>query len=163
MSTITRSKPEGPRDISTAASKPAIYERDYYAWANEQAAFLASGDFDRLDLANLAEEIGDLGRSAFRAYASAYRALLLHMLKWDQQPERRSRSWWTSIAIQRVRIDEIISESPSLKSRVDEAIARAYREARLLAADETGLDLAKFPEICPYDPRAILSRPFDLG
>jgi hypothetical protein len=37
-----------------------------------------------------------------------------------------------------------------LKPRINEAIARAYRRARIEAAKETGLDEATFPATCPY-------------
>lgn len=40
-----------------------LYSRDIIAWVNEQAAFLRSGQFDKLDLTNLAEEIEDVGKS----------------------------------------------------------------------------------------------------
>lgn len=139
----------------------ADYDRDLYAWAFEQAALLREGRFDEVDIANIADELESLGRSEFRSYASAYRVLLLHILKWDHQPERRSRSWWASIAVQRDRIGYILTDNPSLKSRTEEAIARGYREARLIASDETELPLRRFPELCPYDPKSILDRPFD--
>ncbi len=123
---------------------------------------LDAGQVGQLDLVNLAEEIGDLGRSEFRAYASAYRVLLLHMLKWDYQPEKRTRSWLGSINVQRIRIEGILAESPSLSARTEEAISRAYREARVEAATETGLKTSTFPQECSYGPDEMLMRPFDL-
>lgn len=141
---------------------PSLYERDFYAWASEQAALLDAGHVNQLDFVNLAEEIGDLGRSEFRAYVSAYRVLLLHMMKWDHQPEKRTRSWLGSINVQRIRIEGVLAESPSLGSRTEEAISRAYREARVEAATETGLKISTFPQQCSYDRDEILERPFDL-
>jgi hypothetical protein len=76
--------------------------------------------------------------------------LLLHLLKWDHQPERRSRSWDLSITTQRVEVDDVLTDNPGLKPRIPEALARAYRKARLDAAKETGLDEATFPKTCPY-------------
>lgn len=149
-------------ELIKKASSASGYDEDLYAWALEQAALLRAGHFTEIDVANIAEELETLGRSEFRAYASAYRVLLLHMLKWDHQPERRSRSWWASIAVQRGRLKEVLDDNPSLKSRRQEAIARAYREARLMAVDETGLPPTSFPEACPYDEQAIMSRSFDL-
>ena len=56
----------------------ALYNRDIIAQANEQAAaFLRSGQFDKLDLANLAEEIEDVGKSEKRELASRLAVLIL--------------------------------------------------------------------------------------
>jgi hypothetical protein len=148
--------------LTKSKQSAADYERDLYAWAFEQAALLRAGQFKEIDIANIAEELETLGRSEFRAYASAYRVLLLHMLKWDHQPDKRSRSWWASIAVQRGRLQEVLADNPSLNTRRNEAVARGYREARLRAAEETGLTLASFPETCPYDEQAMASRPFEL-
>lgn len=149
-------------ELIKKAGATSGYDEDLYAWAQEQAALLRAGRFSEIDVANIAEELETLGRSEFRAYASAYRVLLLHMLKWDHQPTKRSRSWWVSIAVQRGRLKEVLDDNPSLKSRRQDAIARAYREARLMAVDETGLPLVSFPEACPYDEQAINARSFDL-
>jgi hypothetical protein len=86
--------------------------------------------------------------------------LLLHCLKWDYQPSKRSRSWVLSIKTQRVEIEDILSDNPGLKPRIGEAIERAYRKARIAAADETGLDEGAFPEICGYSLDELISRTF---
>lgn len=39
------------------------YDLDYYAWTQAQAKFLREGKLSELDLAHLAEEIEDMGRS----------------------------------------------------------------------------------------------------
>ena len=60
----------------------AQYERDFYTWANEQAALIRAGKFDQADIENIAEELETLGRSEARELKSRYRVLLLHLLKW---------------------------------------------------------------------------------
>jgi hypothetical protein len=129
---------------------PAAYDRDAYAWAFEQAAFLRQGRFDRLDIENIAEELETLGRTEFAKLRSSYRIIILHLLRWDHQPERRSRSWALSIAEQREQISAVLEDNPGLKSRQDEAARRAYRQGRLGAAKETDLPLDVFPAECPY-------------
>ena len=57
----------------------ALYDRDIIVWANEQAAFLRSGQFDKLDLVNLADEIEDVGKSEKRAFAGRL-AMLIALL-----------------------------------------------------------------------------------
>ncbi len=137
---------------------PAAYDRDAYAWAFEQAAFLRQGRFDRLDIENIAEELETLGRTEFAKLRSSYRIILLHLLTWDHQPERRSRSWTLSIAEHRLDAAETLAENPSLESRLDEALRSAYARARLEAARETGLPQRTFPEACPYDLDAVMNR-----
>jgi len=140
----------------------SLYERDLYAWSQEQARLLRAGRFSELDAENIAEEISDVGTTEYRVLESALRVLLAHMLKWDHQPERRTRSWQMTIAEQRVQIEQQLTDNPSLKSRRDEAVVQAYRRARLIASGETDLDLGRFPESCPYDWDAITRRPFTL-
>jgi hypothetical protein len=55
-----------------------------------------------------------MGRSEKRALASHLRVLLLHLLKWQEQPARRGPSWRRSIRNARQEIEEIVAESPSL-------------------------------------------------
>lgn len=138
----------------------AEYERDFYSWLMEQARHLREGRFDALDRANLAEEIESLGREQFNKLVSALRVAMVHMLKWDHQSAMRSRGWVLSIEEQRLEIADVLADNPGLKSRIGEAIARAYRRARIEAAKETGLDEAEFPATCPYPFEDIISRIF---
>jgi hypothetical protein len=138
------------------------YEADYYTWANEQVELLKSGKLDEIDAHNIAEELADMGRSEFRALESAIRTLVMHILKWDRQPEHRTRSWIFSIREQRRRIERILSDNPGLRPRRSEAVVRAYPSARDWASNETSLDENEFPEDCPYDWDDLLIRPFDI-
>ncbi|MGA8816158.1 MAG: DUF29 domain-containing protein [Xanthobacteraceae bacterium] len=138
----------------------AEYERDFYSWSIEQARLLREGRHDALDRDNLAEEIESLGREQFNKLVSALRVAMLHMLKWDHQPPLRSRSWVLSIEEQRLEIVDVLADNPGLKPRINEAIARAYRRARIEAAKETGLDEATFPATCPYSFDDITKRSF---
>ena len=150
-------------DIGLApADKPvgAEYQRDFYSWLMEQARHVRAGHWDALDRENLAEEIESLGREQFNKLESALRMLLVHILKWDQQPARQSRSWSVSIREQRLRLDDVLADNPGLRPRIDEAIARAYRRARLIATKETGLEESRFPETCPYSWHDIVAREF---
>jgi hypothetical protein len=138
----------------------AEYERDFYSWSLEQARLIREGRTEALDRDNLAEEIESLGREQFNKLVSAMRVAMLHMLKWDHQPARRSRSWMLSIKQARFDITDVLDDNPGLKPRVAEAIVRAYRGARIDAAKETGLDEADFPDACPYAFGDITSRDF---
>ena len=79
--------------VPTEEPAGASYDRDFYTWSLEQARHVREGSWDALDRDNVAEEIESLGREQFNKLSSALRVLMLHMLKWDHQPELRSRSW----------------------------------------------------------------------
>jgi hypothetical protein len=147
--------------VRQADRPPTRYEDDIHAWAKEQAGLLRAGRFDRLDAENLAEEIADVGEREYDKLESALRVLLPHMLKWDHQPERRSRSWESTIREQRRRVGRQLRKNPSLQSRLAEALDEAYPDARDRASAETDMDVETFPEACPYDWDAILMRPFE--
>jgi hypothetical protein len=156
-----RSKDNGP-PLAPEALERADYARDVYAWSQEQARLIREGRWEEIDRDNVAEEIESVGRTEFNQLVSALRVLMLHMLKWDHQPERRSRSWVTSLKTQRNDLDDVLSDNPGLKPRIAEAIARAYRNARAEAAQETGLDEETFPAMCPYSFEDIAKRTFSL-
>ena len=148
-------------DLAPAdAPAQSDYDRDIYSWSLEQARLVREGRWDAVDRENVAEEIESLGRTEFNRLESALRVLLMHMLKWDHQPERRSRSWALSIDTQRLEIEDVLGDNPGLKPRIDEAVTRAYRKARLEAANETGLDEETFPSACPYSWDDVTARRF---
>jgi len=148
-------------DLAPAAEPVrAEYMRDFYSWLMEQARAVREGRWSALDRENLAEEIESLGREQFNKLESALRVLLVHFLKWDHQPERRSRSWALSIEAQRLEMADVLDDNPGLKPRIPEAITRAFRRARVEAAKETGLQTSAFPETCPYSFEEITSRAF---
>jgi hypothetical protein len=127
-----------------------LYERDFYAWANEQAALLRAGKLGDADIGNIAEEIESMGRSEKRELESRFTVLLSHLLKWQFQPERRGKSWRVTIEQQRRQLAKHLRENPSLKSAVGETVLSAYEDARIEAEKETDLDREVFPLDCPY-------------
>jgi hypothetical protein len=140
----------------------AAYEQDFYTWSLEQARLVRDGRWDVVDRENVAEEIESLGREQFAKLESALRVLLTHMLKWDHQPERRSRSWILSIKAQRIAVRRVMDGNPGLAPRVPEAIRFGYEAARVETARETDLDEHIFPEQCPYSWEDIVARDFSL-
>ena len=147
------------QDSQLSAHRATAYDRDWAAWLDHQSQLLRERRFDELDLDHLIDEVNDLGISSYRVFVSAVRIVLLHMLKWDYQPAgRANRSWWLSIDEHRDRIERELQDSPSYRTRTAEAVTRAYPSARRGASAETGLPLKTFPENCPYDWDAIVSR-----
>ena len=146
----------------TPVSDEPTYEGDLYAWSMRQAEHLRAGNFGALDLQRLAEEIEDVGKSEFNILVSALTVVIQHMLKWDQQPAKRTRSWALSIDEHRFRAERALEESPSLRSRWDEAVSRAYYYGVRRAARETRLSLSLFPAECPYSTKEIRQREFPV-
>jgi predicted DNA-binding ribbon-helix-helix protein len=135
---------------------PNTYEQDYYLWLEETARFLRSKQFQNLDVENLIEEILDLGKSQKQALKSNLRILLMHLLKWKYQSDKRSNSWSFTILEHRIRLDDAFADSPSLKGYFEEVFEECYQKARNLASKETGLPLKTFPENNPFPPSQIL-------
>jgi hypothetical protein len=135
------------------------YEADLYGWAMEQAALLRAGRIAEADAAHIAEELDDVGNEQYDKLHSALRLILLHLLKWDYQPERRSRSWHLSILVHRKHVLRVLRKNPGLQSVVDEAATEAYEVARIEAAAQTLLEEDVFPLECPYPWDAVMERP----
>ena len=135
------------------------YETDVVAWANEQAGFVRSGRFDQLDLKHIAEEIEDVGKSEQRELASRMAVLLAHLLKWENQPARRSKSWQYTLTTQRKEVAYVISEAPSLRTKFSDErwLDIVWSKAKSQAESETGLDIETFPEVCPWPISDVLS------
>ncbi|MGX7704708.1 DUF29 domain-containing protein [Methylobacterium sp. Gmos1] len=150
------------RDGTDAVEGRASYERDYFSWVQEQVALIRARRFDEIDAEHVAEELEDLGKSQLSRLHSALRVLVMHMLKWDQQPEHRTASWIFSIAEQRRRYHRLLRDNPGLKPHRETALADAYEGARLWAAEETHLEPDDFPKECPYTWDDLLDRPFDF-
>lgn len=128
----------------------ATYETDFYLWTQQQADLLRQGALTALDVENLIEEIEDMGASNRRSLGSFLELIIMHLLKWQYQPERRGNSWKSSIRKGRHAIERLLEESPSLKPRLSIMVTAEYRRARSEAADETGLPLTTFPDVCPF-------------
>ena len=120
------------------------------------AKVLADRRADDLDWPNLLEEIEALGRREQKAIKSNLRIVILHLLKWNYQPEKRSQSWIYSIAEHRQRLYDDFEASASLRRYGREIFVQVYDEAKKLAAKETGLDLNHFPEQCPFSWEQVL-------
>ncbi|OKH28050.1 DUF29 domain-containing protein [Chroogloeocystis siderophila] len=136
---------------SFKADYQTLYETDYLEWIESTVKKLRSQNYESVDWENLIEEIEDMGRGERRSLESNLIVVLLHLLKWQYQPEYRSGSWESSIIEHRRRIKKLLKESPSLKPYLESIFAEAYTEAAKQAKAETGLPLETFPTQCPYE------------
>jgi hypothetical protein len=127
------------------------YEADFHAWAMRNARLLRQGRLTDLDIEHIAEELESMGASERRELLSRLQVLLLHLLKYQFQPERRGKSWLLTINHQRTAIERLLEQSPSLARMLDDAqLGKVYGKAVRDAIIETDLDRHLFPTECPY-------------
>ena len=143
-----------------AAPGADLYERDYFDWTVQQAQLLRRLRPKELDWENVAEEIESLGPSDKRKITANLAAVLLHLLKWRYQPDRRKSGWKSSTIEHRRRLTELLDDSPSLRSFPGEVLSDEYGFARGRAVDETGWPESGFPETCPFTIEQVLDRDF---
>ncbi len=138
----------------------SLYEKDFYAWIQEQANYLKKGDLAKLDLIHLYEEIASMGASERNELVNRLELLIGHLLKWQFQPTHRGNSWEYTIIEQRDKIKDHIAENPSLKSYLETAFEKGYKYGVLLAARETKLSRKAFPQKCEWTLEQVLSDEF---
>lgn len=127
-----------------------LYQTDFYAWTQTQVELLRQHQLDCLDIENLIEEIDSLGKQQQQELVNRLGVLLGHLLKWEYQPNKRSRSWVATIREQRRKIDKLLQKNPSLKPYLEEAIPEAYLDGIDLAVRETLISYQTFPAYTPY-------------
>ena len=147
----------------TGSATPTAYDADFFRWTQEQAAFLKNGEWSKLDVANLVDEVESLGDAYKNEIESRMQILLIHLLKWQYQPDARSSGWKGTIVEQRKRVLRRVAKSPSLKSYPASVIVEEYEIARLKAAGETGLAEDIFPAGCPFTIEEILDGDYYPG
>ena len=137
--------------INLSKTRPnTLYEQDFYLWIQATVQQLKENKLNEIDIPNLIEEIESMGRSEKRELKSRLIVLLMHLLKWHYQPEKRSESWRSTITEQRICIEGLLEDSPSLKPLLSEVFEDCYQKARLKASDETGIKLNFFPKESPF-------------
>jgi Domain of unknown function DUF29 len=130
---------------------------DFNLWIAQTTQLLREHRWHEIDVAHLIEEIEDLGKSERRGITSQLTRLLLHLLKWQYQPQRRSDSWLDSITDARTQIELILEDSPSLVNYPAEKLAESYQRACRQAAKQTSLEISAFPNTCPYPVELVLA------
>ncbi|AFZ35688.1 protein of unknown function DUF29 [Stanieria cyanosphaera PCC 7437] len=133
-----------------------LYEQDYYLWIEDVLKKIQEKRWDEMDWENLWEEIDDMGKSQKQRLTSNLRILLMHLLKWEFQLEKRINSWKYTIIEHRRRILEQLESSPSLKNYLTLNLEAPYQKARKDTSLETNLSLNTFPNQCPYTIDVVL-------
>jgi hypothetical protein len=137
------------------APNAELYESDFFEWTQTTAELIRAGQLECVDLEHVAEEIESVGRSDRREVISRLEILIAHLLKWQIQRNNQSRSWKNTINAQRRDLERVLEDSPSLRARLPDWIAKAYPGAKQDAAEEMQLLNNPFPPICPFTPEQI--------
>jgi hypothetical protein len=137
------------------------YTEDYAGWVEDTARAIEDGRFSEIDRATLADEVRDLRLTERRELTSGLRVLLIHLLKTKYQLEKQSRSWQATIRVQRKHLGKFLRRSRSLRPELPELLSDAYDNARIDAANETGIDVDAFPETCEWTVAEVLAEKKD--
>jgi Domain of unknown function DUF29 len=140
-----------------------LYETDFYAWTQEQITLLRDHQWHQLDLVNLIDEVESLGKQQRQELRNRLSVLLGHLLKWQYQPQGRSRSWLATIRVQRRDLLRLLQDNPSLKPVLADVMLEAYENGRDLAIGETDLPAQTFPKACPYGLNEVFESRFYPG
>jgi hypothetical protein len=105
------------------------------------------------------ELIQALSRSEKRALKSQLIRLMLHIIKWQSQPERRSLSWIASIKDAREEIADIQEETPSLNNNV---IAELWDKAFVIANRDAQAEMSKKSTVTAFSWQEVFEDDYDL-
>ncbi|MBM3224798.1 MAG: DUF29 domain-containing protein [Candidatus Tectomicrobia bacterium] len=139
-----------------------LYNADFYTWCLTTAALMREGKWYDIDLESMAEEVESVGRSQKRELESRLEVLMMHLLKWGYQPERRDSSprWYDTILEQRSQLARLLRDNPSLRPQIPTLLTEGYADARRRAVGETPLDMAIFPQACPWTAEQVCHADF---
>jgi hypothetical protein len=140
-----------------------LYDRDFYAWTQQQVTLIREVRWEEIDRANLLEEIESLGKQQRQELRNRLGVLMGHLLKWQYQPQNHSRSWLSTSRLQRLEIVDLLDDNPSLKPYLDDAIDWAYLKGLAIVIDETNLSDQIFPQRSEYSLENILDDQFYPG
>lgn len=136
------------------------YDQDFHAWLLDSSRSMRERRWDQLDVEHLVDELEAMAKSEKRELLNRLSVLLMHLLKWQYQAPKRTRSWRNTITTQRMDLLDLLDDSPSLRPYLTEKLAAAYTKAKIKAENETGIDQQRFPCDCPYTVEQILAQDY---
>ena len=145
------------------------YDGDFFSWTQRQARLLKSihslkGALpEGLDLAAIAEEIEDLGKSELHAAESQIQNVFLHLIKAASDPGALAFSHWR-VETTRFQIELMAKYVPSMRQHID--LQHLWRAAmRLADATLRQWGRARHPNMpvaCPFTIEMLISEEFDF-
>ncbi|WP_413172551.1 DUF29 domain-containing protein [Anabaena azotica] len=147
-------------NLQSTSLSSSLYDQDYCLWLETTAKLLREREIEQLDFEHLIAEIEDMGKEKRRELKNRLIVLLMHLLKYQFQPEKRSSSWINTIWEQFYQIESLLEDSPSLKPYYLEIFSDCYLKAVRAASSETKLPAQDFPTDSPFLPVDVISPEF---
>jgi len=136
------------------------YDDDFVLWLEHQLGLLRERQCEQLDIDNLLEELEGMVRSEKRELRHRLEVLIMHLLKCEYQPHRKSAGWRSTLCTQRFEIENLFDDSPSLRRLVREYAEKVYPKAVHQAVEQTHLPRSVFPASNPYTESQLLDVDF---
>lgn len=132
------------KTITQQGADTSLYDHDFFAWTQRAASDIRNSKLSSEDAEHVAEEIADMGKRDQRELRSRMTVLVMHLMMWAVQRRKRSGSWRATIHEQRDQLNDLLSDSPSLRVRLIQELPVIYSRAAFRAADETEMSAAEF-------------------
>lgn len=136
-----------------------LYAADETAWLDAMATLARRGEVAELDLENLSEYLTNMAQRDRREVKSRLALLIAHLLKWEFQPEKRTRSWQSTVVTQRQELVELAGRGV-LHAYAESILSEAYANAIEQVTAETALPATTFPAVCRYSLADLLTVEF---
>jgi hypothetical protein len=147
--------------VRTVDELASLYLADETDWLDRMAALIREGRYEELDFAHLQEYLTDMANRDRKEVSSRLKVLLTHLLKWDYQPDARTRSWLLSILAQRDELETDVAGGV-LRAHALVTLPKVYGKAVRNVVAETGLPESTFPSDCPYTLDDAMTKPVAL-
>ena len=122
-----------------------LYEKDETAWLDAMAELVQFGQRESLDLPNLHDYLTSMANRDRKEVFHRMVQLMMHLLKWHFQPEKRGNTWSASIRFLREELNWDCNAG-TLRNYAKSTLDVAYEKARIEAAYQSGLPREAFPE-----------------
>lgn len=132
-----------------------IKEETWDIWLDRQIEYLRSHNFEQLDLANIIEELEDLGREQKNVCKSFCRQIIVHLLLidyWHEQKQTRNH-WRAEVASFQSDLQDRLTTN--YQNYLQENLQAIYYQSLKIVQRKTALS-DRFPEKCPYTIEQII-------
>jgi hypothetical protein len=136
-----------------------LYEIDEHLWLEETIKCLKNNRLNELDIENLIEELESLSRRDKAKVESLIEQIIIHLLLlqyWSVEYDRNKKYWQLEIDTFRHQLDKLLTTN--LTNHLAIKLAIMYKYAIKFVSKKTEIDVAIFPENCPYTLSQLLDK-----
>lgn len=144
------------RKAEVAEPTARLYEEDWVQWVEHTTQLLSQRQFSAIDLEQLILELDVLGKQERRSIRALLKVILTMLLKWQCFPDSRTPQEDALMLDHVHKIDDILQDSPSLRSYLESALQDTYVKARAIVALEYDIAIDTFPKECPISLDQVL-------